>query len=356
MNQELKIKILVIGIGGCGINIVKDIKKSDVMYINTDLQSLNTIKNKKKKYIFKIGEKGLGAGMKPEVALELFKKSANIDNIKEIINKYDLIITVNGLGGGTGSSITPELLQIIKNMNKKIISLSIFPFFFEGKKRENLAKEYYTKIQKYSDMYIKLSNDNILKYIKKTKNLKLGFKDSLKEINYEVLNMLDTLLYTVNNDNLKEDINIDFNDLKTILEDKGKGIIGTSEGKNPSEAFKNIFKKELFDYKNINNCSGLIITFVTNENYPLYEISNFMEKEIYNYINEDTNLIFGTITDNSLKNIRIILIASNIEKKETKKKLYLNDEFVKKENFVLEDGLLSETNLDIPSYLRKKIG
>ena len=348
------IKILLIGIGGCGINIVKDINIVDKLYINTDIQSLNTIKpDGNKNYIFSVGSKGLGAGMKPEKALEYWNDNNILKKeISKIISEYDLVLTVNGLGGGTGSSITPEILKLIEQLNKKVISVSLYPFKFEGKKRKEIAEKYFEEIKKFSNMYIKISNDNILNYIKETNNIKLGFKDALKEINKIILNAVNSLLFVIKFENVAGDINIDFNDLRTILDEKGKGIIGLGTGKGPEEAFNSAINTTLLDYKDIKEINGLIISFITNENFPLCEISDFMENKIYKYINDETNLIFGTITDNKLKDeeIKLVIIVSLKEEESIKSKT--NIENISKINKKI---YYNSNDLDVPSYLRKKI-
>ena len=342
-------KILLIGIGGCGVNIAKDINNIDMLLINTDVQSLKTVSNKKNIKLYQLGENGLGTGMRPEYAFKLINEKKTQEEIKDIIANYDLLIIVNGLGGGTGSGVTPEILKIANELNKLTITISIFPFKFEGKKRNEIANTAFEKIKKLSNLYIRISNDNMLKYINETNNIKLSFRNSFEEINKVINKMIQGLLGVIKESSNIGDINIDFNDLRTVLEHKGKGIIGVGKGKNVFEAFSNAINKNILDYNELQNVKGIIINFITNENYPLEEITTFMEKEIYKYINEETDVIFGTTTKD-IDYVEIIIIASlnnEVKIKKNKKEIFkfFNKEYNSYQNYDIEE-------LDLPSFLR----
>ena len=221
--QEKLLKISVLGVGGCGNNILADIYKDlsnfkdkvDFYALNTDVQALNLIIDTKqfpKELAYQIGErttKGMGAGSKPDVGKSAAQE--DIELIRTLITGKDLLIIITGIGGGTGSGVTPEVLREAKELDVLTIVFTIKPSDYEGLQRNKIAKDALKEIKEMSDTFITIHNDA---------SESLIFKDSLDEINSAVSMGIQVILDVITNPSV---INLDFADFTTIVKNGSKG-------------------------------------------------------------------------------------------------------------------------------------
>ena len=304
-NQSSIIK--VIGVGGGGSNAVthmynQGIKGVDFILCNTDAQALSSSPIPTK---IQFGGRGLGAGSIPSVGKEAALE--NIDQIKELLetNTKMLFITA-GMGGGTGTGGAPVLASIAREMGILTVGIVTIPFAFEGRKRRMQADAGIEELRKYVDTLLIISNDRLREQYG---NLKLS----------EAFSKADDILTTAAKGiaeiiTVTGYINVDFEDVKTVMKDSGVAIMGSglSEGENRAkEAVEMALTSPLLNDNNIEGASNILLYIASGDE----EISMDEVTEITDYIQEKAGstaeIIWGNGTDDTLGNkISVTLIAT----------------------------------------------
>ena len=304
-NQSSIIK--VIGVGGGGSNAVthmynQGIKGVDFILCNTDAQALSSSPIPTK---IQFGGRGLGAGSIPSVGKEAALE--NIDQIKELLetNTKMLFITA-GMGGGTGTGGAPVLASIAREMGILTVGIVTIPFAFEGRKRRMQADAGIEELRKYVDTLLIISNDRLREQYG---NLKLS----------EAFSKADDILTTAAKGiaeiiTVTGYINVDFEDVKTVMKDSGVAIMGSglAEGENRAkEAVEMALTSPLLNDNNIEGASNILLYIASGDE----EISMDEVTEITDYIQEQAGstaeIIWGNGTDESLGNkISVTLIAT----------------------------------------------
>ncbi|QSF13818.1 cell division protein FtsZ [Mycoplasma sp. Mirounga ES2805-ORL] len=289
--ESNRIKIKIIGVGGAGTNMInllsnEEINDVELFVANTDYQDLNKCSCPNK--IFLGGAtKGFGAGGDPKVGRECALDS--IEDIKEALKNTDVLIVAAGLGGGTGTGAAPVICEEAKKMGILVISYVTIPFeTIEGKARTNIALDGLMSIEKYSNSYMVLSNETLVQ-----KYSKFPFYEALRISNITLKNTIKVIRDIVFE---TEYINLDFNDLKQVLNNGNKiGVVsGVGNGQNRAEqAVVNAFNNNLFLY-DIKNTNNIIINLRCDKTTTYEEIAIAKNKidEIIN-IQDDSKLFFG---------------------------------------------------------------
>lgn len=300
-------RIRVIGIGGGGGSIIAEIatqvKKVDFVAANTDIQALKTIGKKIRTLQF--GQTltgGLGCGMDPKVgrnaALAAEQKIANLfDNV-------DLAILVASLGGGTGSGATPEFAKIAKDLGVMTLGIFTMPFKFEGVKRAQIARASLEKLKLNLNAFSIIPNENIFKIINKDTPIIEAFSAVNKRL-AENLRGLIEMIYCPGI------VNIDFADLRTILDGKGKLAYlnsASSQGDGRSEeAIKELLGSPLNEY-GIHNAEKILFNITASKDLKMSEVES-ISKAVSDF-NRRAKIIFGVSQDNTYKDsLRIALLA-----------------------------------------------
>ena len=304
-------KIKVIGVGGAGNNAVNTMIEDKVRGVS--FYNLNTdggcLKKSKTNNILQIGvnvTNGLGAGSNENIG----EKSAleSKEDIKNILQGTDMLFITAGMGGGTGTGAAPVIANIAKEMGILTVGGVSKPFLFEGKQRRARAEYGTQNLRQYVDDLIVILNDNLLKLTDKKITFKNAFSMADNVLEQGITSITDLLRTT-------GDVNIDFADIKTIMSYKGRAYmgIGIAAGeKNIEEAVKQAIDSSLTETK-IDGAKGIIVNIKGNENLSLMEVSNAITT-LNDKISEDANIIFGTVTDNSLEdNAVVTVIATGIE-------------------------------------------
>ena len=311
-------KIKAIGVGGGGGNMINHMINSgitdiDLIIANTDAQALES---SNAPYKIQLGEKltkGLGAGMKPEIGQQSAIES--YDAIKEVLDGADIVFVSSGLGGGTGTGAAPIIAQAAKEIGALTVSVVTKPFRFEGKRRQKLAESGLEELKKESDSIIVIPNEKLLSIVDKN----LGIKDSFKMVD----NILARAVSGISNVILsrgKNDINLDFADVNTVMNHRGLALMGVGEATGPSaayEAIKNAIESPLLDNMDINGAMGVLVHFQIHPDYPILEISEAMNI-IEDNADENAHVIFGTTTDESMQldEVKITIVATGFESEE----------------------------------------
>jgi len=355
-------KIKVIGVGGGGNNMInymaqKGIKDVELIAANTDIQALKTSKAHKKIQLGKTLTKGLGAGMRPEVGGKAAEES--FEEIKEVLKGSDLVFISAGMGGGTGTGAAPIIAQAAKEIGALTIGVITKPFMFEGSKRRKLAETGTNELKKETNSIVVIPNDKILTIIDR----KVGRREAFSlvdDVLYKAVTGISNMIVSYG----ENDINVDFNDLKTVMSHHGLALMGVGETKGENAAFEAVkmaIESPLLDNISIEGAMGVLVHYTMHENYPLVEIEESMHT-IEEKADGDADIIFGTTTDNSLAEdeIKVTIVATGFEREKAVNKIENKDmkinqinEMLMQKKVVGGDVELDADLLDIPTWLRK---
>ena len=309
--QDQNAKIIVIGVGGAGNNAVnrmidEQITGVEFIGINTDKQALQLCKAPN---TIQIGEKltkGLGAGAQPEVGEKAAEE--NVEELRQAIQGADMVFVTCGMGGGTGTGATPVVAKISKELGILTVGVVTKPFKFEGKARMNNAMSGIDKLKANVDTLIVIPNDKLLQIVDK----KTTIPDALKKADEVLQQAVQGITDLITVPGL---INLDFADIKTVMENKGVAHIGigTATGDDMAiEAVQQAATSPLLE-TTIEGASHVIINI--SGDISLIE-ANEAAEYVQNLTGESANIIFGAMFDDSEEDTcSITVIATGIEEK-----------------------------------------
>ncbi len=312
-------KIKVIGLGGGGVNAVDRIIEAgltgvELIAANTDIQHLELSKAPEK---IQLGPKttyGMGAGHNPEIGEKAALESKDI--IEEKIKDADMLFIAAGMGGGTGTGAAPVVAEIAKQYNILTVAVVTKPFLFEGNKKLKQAEEGIEKLSKIVDSIIVVNNENILKTMSKKEDVHQALKKANDILRYAVQGITELITKPGY-------INCDFADIKSVMKNKGRAVMGLGIGKGENkarESLENAINSPLLDNSSIEGATGVLINITTSDNFLISEL-NTIVSGIKERLSEDVNLIFGYIVDRALNDeIRVTLIATGFNNSPSSKK------------------------------------
>ncbi len=349
--------IKVIGVGGAGNNAVNrmieaEIKGVDFISVNTDRQALQVSKAKTK---IQIGEKitrGLGAGANPDVGAQAAEESKA--EVAEVLRGADMVFVTAGMGGGTGTGAAPIVAQAAKEMGILTIGVVTKPFTFEGKKRLSQAERGIESLKGKVDTLVVIPNDKLLQIVDRKTSIIEAFKMADDVLRQGVQGISDLIA-------IPGLVNLDFADVKTIMLNQGMAHmgVGRASGENRAEdAAKEAIQSPLLE-TSIEGAKGVIINITGGDNLGLHEVNTAAEL-VQRSVDPEANIIFGTVTDESMGDeIQITVIATGFEKNEPISSIGVDNivskTWEKKVNSipVSHDTNSSQNDLDIPAFLRK---
>ena len=353
MDQLAKIKVVGVGGGGCNaVNrmIESGVKGVDFIVANTDLQVLNNSKAPTKIQIGTELTNGLGAGANPSVGKEAALESRN--EIEAAIEGADMVFVTCGMGGGTGTGASPVIADIAQEMGALTVGIVTKPFSFEGKKRMEQAVAGIEELKKHVDTLIIIPNDKLRDMIDKTTPLLESFKEVDNVLRRGVQSISDLIA-------VAGLINLDFADVKTVMQKRGKALIGIGMGigeNRASEAAKQAVASPLLE-ASINGATDAIVNVTGGENLTLFEVEEAAEV-IRASANTDINIIFGAVINENLTDELIVtVIATGFDdvQQDTGSHVATRREEMKvepKEYAITEDD---NDDTDIPAFLRKRV-
>ena len=312
-NVDNGVKIKVIGVGGGGNNAVlhiinERVKNIEAYLINTEMGVLKKTNYRNVLQIGKETTKGLGAGANEVVGERAARESRG--DIENILQNTDMLFVTAGMGGGTGTGAAPVVAEIAKEMGILTVGFVTKPFMFEGKLRDMRAEAGIEKLKENVNALIVILNDNLLKVANKNTPLKEAFFLANDVVKQGIQSITD-LITTVGQ------INLDFADIKTIFSYRGKAYmgIGKAEGElRVKEAVEQAIANPLTE-NTIDGAKGVIFNVTGGENLSLTEIDSAI-KVINDKVDDDANIIFGTVIDENLKDeVNVTVIATGIEEK-----------------------------------------
>ncbi|MGQ0444754.1 MAG: cell division protein FtsZ [Beijerinckiaceae bacterium] len=310
--RELKPHIMVAGIGGAGGNAVNNMIVSGLIGVefivaNTDAQALTSSKAER---VIQMGlqvTEGLGAGSQPEVGRAAAEEA--IEEIRDHLSGAHMVFVTAGMGGGTGTGAAPVIARAARDMGILTVGVVTKPFQFEGARRMRVAEAGIDELQKSVDTLIIIPNQNLFRIA----NEKTTFADAFA--------MADQVLYSgvscITDLMVKEGlINLDFADVRAIMREMGKAMMGTGEASGEKRAIlaaEAAIANPLLDEVSMKGSRGLLISITGGADLTLYEVDEAAGR-IRQEVDEDANIILGATFDQSLDGIvRVSVVATGID-------------------------------------------
>mgnify|MGYP001282028029 CR=1 FL=1 len=310
--DNLHPKITVLGVGGSGGNAVNNMINAnlegvDFLIANTDAQALQISKCPNKIQLGLNSTKGLGAGMRPDIG-----KQAAEEAIQDLSEKFDgshMLFIAAGMGGGTGTGAAPVIAKLAREKGILTVGVVTKPFHFEGSQRMKLADKGIEELQQYVDTLLTIPNQNLFRIA----NEKTTFSDAFK--------MADDVLYAgvrgVTDLMVQPGmINLDFSDIKTVMSEMGKAMMGTGEASGEARAIaaaEAAIANPLIDDVSLKGAKGLIINITGGKDITLYEVDEAANR-IKQEVDEEANIIYGTTCDERLEGlVRVSIVATGID-------------------------------------------
>lgn len=309
---QLKPRISVIGVGGGGGNAVNNmitqkLEGVDFIVANTDAQALENSKTQRRIQLGLETTKGLGAGARPEIG-KLAAEEA-LEDIERELEGANMVFITAGMGGGTGSGAAPVVARIAKKKGILTVGVVTKPFQFEGKKRSETAELALENFTKEVDSIIVIPNQNLFRIADKNTKLSDAFI-MCDNVLYDGVRSITDLMI------MPGLINLDFADVKAIMEDKGKAIMGTGEAEGEDRAVKaaeQALANPLLDDCSMKGAKGVLINITASQDITLMEVDDAVNR-IKEEVDEDANIIFGSSFDGTLDGkIRVSIVATGID-------------------------------------------
>jgi cell division protein FtsZ len=376
--NEYNASIKVIGVGGGGTNAVNAMVRNHTMGVefivaNTDIQSLESSPCSDKIQLGGDSTRGLGAGSNPETGQLAAEESE--EHIREMLDGADMVFITAGMGGGTGTGAAPTIARIAREVGALTVGIVTKPFSFEGKKRMMQAEAGIKELKEAIDTLIVIPNQKLLSFVGKQTSFTGAFAIVDDVLQQAVCSISDLIV-------IPGLVNLDFADVKTIMGNMGKALMGSgvAAGENRAvEAAEKAVSSPLLDDATVDGARGILINVTGGEDMTMLEV-NEAAMLIQKSTHDDANIIFGSvINDNMEGQMRVTVIATGFESKaeteqpvqklekkmpdtmeaEPMRKAVGDDGYrhlrglaheIKEDN---PDSLNSSTNFDIPTFLRK---
>jgi cell division protein FtsZ len=310
--RELKPRITVFGIGGAGGNAVNNmitagLQGVDFVVANTDAQALTMSKAERVVQMGVQVTEGLGAGSQPDVGRAAAEEV--IDEIRDHLSGVHMCFVTAGMGGGTGTGAAPVIAKTARDLGILTVGVVTKPFHFEGQRRMRIADGGITELQKSVDTLLIIPNQNLFRVA----NEKTTFADAFA--------LADQVLYSgvacITDLMVKEGlINLDFADVRAVMREMGKAMMGTGEAQGEKRALtaaEAAISNPLIDDASMKGARGLLISITGGRDLTLYEVDEAATR-IREEVDQDANIIVGATFDESLDGmIRVSVVATGID-------------------------------------------
>ncbi|MEO5597465.1 MAG: cell division protein FtsZ [Novosphingobium sp.] len=310
--EELRPRITVIGVGGAGGNAIANmigaqIEGVDFIVANTDAQALN---NSVSEHCIQLGPditQGLGAGSRPEVG-----RAAAEETIAEIDRALDgvhMCFIAAGMGGGTGTGAAPVIAKAARDKGVLTVGVVTKPFLFEGTRRMRSAEAGIEELQKHVDTLIVIPNQNLFLIAKADTTFKEAFQLADEVLQQGVRSITDLMV-------MPGLINLDFADVRSVMGEMGKAMMGTGEGSGENralEAAERAISNPLLDGVSMQGAKGVIISIIGGDDMRLLEVDE-AANHIRELVDPNANIIWGSAFNPDLQGkIRVSVVATGIE-------------------------------------------
>lgn len=310
--HELKPRITVFGVGGAGGNAVNNmitagLQGVDFVVANTDAQALTMSKAQRIVQMGTAATQGLGAGSQPVVGAAAAEEV--MDELRDHLSGANMVFVTAGMGGGTGTGAAPVIAKIAREMGILTVGVVTKPFHFEGGRRMRTAEAGINELHKVVDTLLIIPNQNLFRVA----NEKTTFADAFA--------MADQVLYSgvacITDLMVKEGlINLDFADVRAVMREMGKAMMGTGEASGDKRALtaaEAAIANPLIDDSSMKGAKGLLISITGGKDLTLFEVDEAATR-IREEVDQDANIIVGATFDEALDGlIRVSVVATGIE-------------------------------------------
>ena len=310
--EELRPRITVIGVGGAGGNAIANmiaagIEGVDFVVANTDAQALN---NSISDHRIQLGSditQGLGAGARPEVGRAAAEES--LAEIERALDGVHMCFIAAGMGGGTGTGAAPVVAKAARDKGVLTVGVVTKPFLFEGTRRMRAADAGIEELQKHVDTLIVIPNQNLFLVAKAETTFKEAFQMADEVLQQGVRSITDLMV-------MPGLINLDFADVRSVMAEMGKAMMGTGEGSGENralEAAEKAIANPLLDGVSMQGAKGVIISIIGGEDMKLLEVDE-AANHIRELVDPNANIIWGSAFNPDLQGkIRVSVVATGIE-------------------------------------------
>lgn len=365
--SAMKPVLKVVGMGGGGSNAINrmielGLKGVDFIAVNTDAQALQSNLAPTKIQIGPLITRGLGAGGNPQVGFEAAKES--IDDLSYALQGADMVFLTAGMGGGTGTGSIAIAAQAARNVGAVTVAIVTTPFSFEMGRRQRNAQEGLSRLRQHVDTLITIPNDRLLKIAPRNLPLDMAFRladDVLRQGIQGISELINQTGY----------INVDFSHIRHLMKAGGGSLlsIGIGKGKDKAkQAIHNALNHPLLEAVNIQNASGIIANFTAGEDLSFFEVTDALT-HLAEQTNTNADIIPGLIMDPKLiDRCEVILVITGlgatpldasmnqVTKPEQREQFSVRTSQKVVQNQFREpaEALVSDENLDIPAFLRRR--
>jgi cell division protein FtsZ len=310
--EELRPRITVIGVGGAGGNAIAnmieaEIEGVDFIVANTDAQALNSSSAEHRIQLGPDITQGLGAGSRPEVGRAAAEET--VDEIERALEGVNMVFIAAGMGGGTGTGAAPVIAQTARNKGILTVGVVTKPFLFEGTRRMRAAESGIEELQKHVDTLIVIPNQNLFLVAKAETTFKEAFMLADEVLQQGVRSITDLMV-------MPGLINLDFADVRSVMGEMGKAMMGTGEGEGDNralEAAEHAIANPLLDGVSMQGAKGVIISIIGGEDMKLLEVDE-AANHIRELVDPEANIIWGSAFNPELDGkIRVSVVATGIE-------------------------------------------
>ncbi|MDT7950575.1 MAG: cell division protein FtsZ [Acetobacteraceae bacterium] len=305
-------RITVVGVGGGGTNAVDNmialnLQGVDFVVANTDAQQLQHSRADRRVQLGPHLTQGLGAGAKPEIGRAAAEEAA--DELMHCLDGTHMVFITAGMGGGTGTGAAPVIARMARERGILTVGVVTKPFTFEGGRRTKSAEAGITELQQYVDTLIVIPNQNLFRLANERTGWKEAFKMADNVLYMGVRGVTDLMM-------APGLVNLDFADIRTVMAEMGKAMMGTgeAEGENrATRAAEAAISNPLLEDTSMAGARGLLINITGGEDMTLFEVDQAANR-VRQEVADDANIIFGSAVDESLAGkVRVSVVATGID-------------------------------------------
>src|SRR3954471_12173497 len=309
---ELRPRITVLGVGGAGGNAVNKMIASklegvEFVVANTDAQALAQSKAERCIQIGPMVTSGLGAGAKPEVGRASAEET--LDELLDQLSGSHMVFITGGMGGGTGTGAAPVIAHAVREQGMLTVGVVTKPFAFEGERRMRIAERGIEELQAFVDTLIIIPNQNLFRVANDRTTFAQAFAMADDVLHSGVRGVTDLIV-------MPGLINLDFADIKTVMSEMGKAMMGTGEAEGEDRAIKAAeaaISNPLLDEVSMKGANGVLINITGGPDMTLFEVDQAANR-IRAEVDPDANIIFGgTLLENMEGRLRVSVVATGIE-------------------------------------------
>lgn len=313
-NTDLKPKITVFGVGGAGCNAVNNMTQAklegvEFWVLNTDAQALDHALTENRIQLGSKSTRGLGAGSHPEVGKTAAEET--LADLNQILENTNMLFITAGMGGGTGTGAAPVIAKAAKERGILTVGVVTKPFHFEGARRMKVAELGLEELNKFVDTLIVIPNQNLFRLANEKTTFAEAFKMADNVLHSGVRGITDLIT-------MPGLVNLDFADIRTVMSEMGKAMMGTGEAEGENRAVlaaEAAISNPLLDNSSMKGARGVLINITGGADMTLFQVDEAANR-IREEVDPNANIIFGSAFNPDLENkMRVSVVATGIDVK-----------------------------------------